>query len=205
MTFGTTIIIISILGYISNTLNNKYLNYRLIRWLYFLGASIHEISHAIACIFTGAKIIEIKIFSSQPRVTHMKSKIPILGQMLISLAPIFGGFIFIFLINKFILGNFLSIETSVNFNNLFFSSINLLSQINILNWKGLILILILLNSGAMIGPSFQDIKNIWPIFIVLLFIKWNFATNIGLAISVLIIANIIIQLSIIALIKIFKK
>lgn len=202
MTFGITIILISVLGYISNLLNNKYLNYKSIKWLYFIGASIHEISHAIACFFTGAKISEISIFTSQPKVVHSKSKIPIIGQMLISFAPIVGGFTFIFLINKFLLGNFLSIQIS---NNLFLSSINFLSQINILSWQGIVIILLLLNSGAMIGPSFQDIKNTWLAFLILLFVGWNFGTSIGILISALILANIIIQLSIIAIIKIFRK
>ena len=57
----------------------------------------------------------------------------------------------------------------------------------------------------MIGPSFQDLKNIWWIFIILFFIKWSLLVNIGLLIIGLIITNIIIQLSLILLLKIFKK
>lgn len=205
MSIGITIIIISMLGYFSNFLNNKYLNYKLIRVLYFLGAFIHESSHAIMCILTGAKIEQMHIFSTQPRIVHRQSKIPILGQMLISLAPIAGGFLFIFLINKFVLGNLVIIDSSSNWQDIFKISFNFISQINLLSWQGIVFILLLLNSGAMMGPSFQDIKNIWLPVLVLLFIKWSFLNSLGIIIVCLILANILIQLPIIIILKILKR
>lgn len=205
MSIGITIIVISILGYFSNLLNNKYLNYKIIRILYFLGAFIHESSHAIMCFFTGAKIEQIQIFSSQPKVIHRQSKIPLIGQMLISLAPIAGGFLFIFLINKFTLGSIITINPNSNWQEIFKISFNFISQINLLSWQGIVFVLLLLNSGAMMGPSFQDIKNIWPALLVLLFIKWSFINSFGIIIICLILANILIQLPIIIILKIFRK
>ncbi len=109
MNLGILIITITALGYISNWLNNKYLNFKLTRWLYYLGAAVHETSHAILCILTGAKITEFKIFSKQPRVSHTKSKIPLIGQLLISLAPIAGGLLFIYAINYWLLQGYFTI------------------------------------------------------------------------------------------------
>ncbi len=205
MNLGILIIIISVLGYFSNYLNYSYLNYSLLHWLYYLGVIIHESSHALLCIFTGARITEFKIFTKQPHVSHAKSKIPILGQALISLAPMAGGFLFLYLINKYLLSNYLIINEISTWSEIFSVPLNILSQINIATWQGWIIILLSLNVGAMIGPSSRDLKNIWWVFIVLFFIKWPFLINIGLLIIGLIITNIIIQLSLILLLKIFKK
>jgi len=205
MNLGILIIIISILGYFSNYLNYSYLSYSLIRWLYYLGAIVHESSHAILCIFTGAKITKFQIFHKQPLVRHTKSKIPILGQSLISLAPMVGGFLFLYLINKYLLLDYLVIPEISNWQEIFNIPLNILSQINIVTWQGWIIILLSFNIGAMVGPSFQDLKNVWWIFIILFFIKWPFLINIGIIIVGLIITNIIIQLSLILLLKIFKK
>jgi len=205
MSIGIIIILITIFGYFSNLLNNKYLNYKIVRILYFLGAFIHESSHAIMCIFTGAKIEKMEIFSAQPKVVHRKSKIPIIGQMLRYLSPIAGGFLFIFLINKFVLNNLITIESSSNWKEIFKISFNFISQINLLSWQGIVFVLLLLNSGAMMGPSFQDIKNIWPALLVLLFVKWSLINSLGIIIICLIIANILIQIPIIIILKILRK
>jgi len=205
MNLGILIIIISVLGYFSNYLNYSYLNYSILHWLYYIGVIIHESSHAILCIFTGARITDFKIFDKQPHVSHKKSKIPILGQTLISLAPMAGGFLFLFLVNKYLLLNYLTIIEISSFSEVFNITLNILSQIDITTWQGWVIILLSLNVGAMIGPSTQDLKNIWWVFIILFFIKWPFLINIGIIIIGLIITNIIIQLSLILLLKIFKK
>lgn len=205
MNLGILIIIISILGYFSNYLNYSYLSYSLLHWLYHLGAIIHESSHALFCFLTGAKITKFKIFNNQPQVSHTKSKIPILGQSLISLAPIAGGFLFLYLVNKYLLSDYLIIKEISSWSEIFNIPLNILSQINIITWQGWVVLLLSFNIGAMIGPSFQDLKNIWWVFIILFFVKWAFLINIGLLIIGLIITNIIIQLSLILLLKIFKK
>lgn len=202
---GILIITITFLGYFSNFLNGKYLSFAPIKWLYYLGALIHELSHAIFCILTGAKIKKIAIFSSAPQVTHNKSKIPILGQMLISLAPMIGGILFLYFINHFWLKDYITINSISSFVDILKSPLLILSQINIFTWQGLVIILVSLNTGAMIGPSTQDLKNIWPILIVLFFIKWQFMSKIFLIIISLIITNIIIQLTLIIIKSFFVR
>ncbi len=204
MNLGILIIIISLLSYLSNHINNKYLNHLSIKYFYYLGIIIHESSHALMCFSTGAKIIKFEIFSRQPKVTHYKSKIPILGQTLISLAPLIGGFAFLCLINNYVLKGCININTPTNLKELLALPFSILSQINILEWKSWIVIILSLNIGAMLGPSFQDLKNIWWVFIILFFIKWPFLINTGLIIIALIITNIIIQISFILISKIIK-
>jgi len=145
-----------------------------------------------------------KYFQHNPKL-YTENPIPIIGQMLISLAPIAGGFLFIFLINKFVLNNLITIESSSNWKEIFKISFNFISQINLLSWQGIVFVLLLLNSGAMMGPSFQDIKNIWPALLVLLFVKWSLINSLGIIIICLIIANILIQIPIIIILKILRK
>jgi hypothetical protein len=193
MNLGIVVILITATGYISNLLNWRYLNYKIIHLLYYIGALVHETSHAILCVLTMAKIKEFVIFSSQPHVTHQKSKIPIIGEVLISFAPIAGGLLFLFLINHYVLGNYFVIPSFDNFRNLLTGGEKILSQINIFEWKSWIMILLFFNVGAMIGPSTQDLKNVWPILIFFFFIKSPFLIQFGLMAICLILINIVLQ------------
>ena len=104
-TIGIIIIVISFLGYVSNWLNWRFLNYKINHWLYYLGAFVHETSHAVLCLLTGAKISQYKVLAEQPRVVYSSPKVPILGNLLISIAPIFGGLTFLFFLDKYFLIN----------------------------------------------------------------------------------------------------
>ena len=66
------------------------------------GIVLHELSHALLCFFTGAKINSISFFDKTGgSVQHKPSKIPILGPILISVAPfIFGAAVIFFLSRK---------------------------------------------------------------------------------------------------------
>lgn len=205
MNLTFTILIITILGYFSNYLNYKYLQNFFTKIFYFLGTFIHESSHAIACILTGAKITKFQIFSKQAKVSHHPSKIPILGQTLISLAPIIGGFYFLYFLNSIVFNNYLEIQTINNWQNIHLVILNIFQQLNFLEWQTWLIVLISFNIGAMIGPSWQDLKNIWWIFPILLFIKSSILINNGLLVISLIIVNIIIQLFAIIILKLLKK
>ncbi|WAC04002.1 MAG: M50 family metallopeptidase [Methanoregula sp.] len=54
------------------------------------GVVLHEISHMIGCLLTGAEIRKVVYFSKEGgSVTYSESKIPILGTVIISTAPLF--------------------------------------------------------------------------------------------------------------------
>jgi len=204
MSLGIVIVLITAFGYLSNTLNWRYLNYSVIRFLYYIGALVHETSHAILCILTGAKIREFTVFSDQPRVVHERSKLPFVGELLISAAPIAGGLLFLFLVNRYLLGSYFVPPQVANWHDwkaLLAAPFKFLLQINLLQWQSWVMVLLLFNVGAMLGPSTQDLKNVWPVLILLFFINSPFLATIGLAALGLIAANIVLQVAAIILLR----
>src|SRR6266568_2943878 len=165
-TIGIVIIAISAWGYISNWLNWRFLNYKINHLLYYFGAFIHESSHALLCLATGAKISEYKVITTQPHVTYSNSRLPTLGNLLISIAPIIGGLTFLFFVNKYFLQNQFVMPAFSNWKLFLNDFLKFINQINITKWKDLIVIFLFFNIGAMISPSWQDLKNVWILIIL---------------------------------------
>ncbi len=204
MNFGLAIILVVFFGYISNWLNWRFLNYKITHFLYYVGALVHESSHAILCLLTGAQIYDFQVFSEQPHVTHSKPKLPLIGMFLVSSAPIYGGLFFLFLVNHYILGNYFTLAPIANdWKNTLFEPLRILSQIQILKWQSWVMIFIFINIGAMIGPSIQDLKNIWLVVLLLLFVRSYFFADICVIALSLILVNIAIQIFLIITIGIF--
>lgn len=204
LTIGIIIITISVLGYISNWLNWRFLNYKINHLLYYFGIFIHESSHALLCILTGAKISEYKVLVEQPHVSYSNSRIPIIGNLLIAIAPIFGGLLVLYFVREYFFINQYVMPQFYDWKLLISDSINFLKQINFTNWKNLLTIFLFLNAGAMIGPSWQDLKNVWYWIILLMFIPWPFFTHLGLLAIALILIGIIFQIFLILVISILK-
>lgn len=198
ISLGVIIVLITVFGFISNWLNWRYLNYGVVRALYYVGAFVHEMSHAVLCLLTGAKIVEFKVFSSQPRVVHQKSKILFLGEFLISSAPIAGGLLFLFLINHFLLGNYFSVSpifsTTQDWRSILAEPFKIIAQFNLLQWQSWVMILLSFNAGAMLGPSPRDLRNVWPMLIILFFVQSPLLAGVGLIALSLIFVNIIFQI-----------
>ena len=198
ISLGIVIVFIATFGYFSNFLNWRFLNYGITRALYYIGALVHETSHAVLCVLTGAKIEEFTVFAEQPQVVHRKSKIPFFGELLISAAPIAGGLFFLFLINRFVLGNYFMIP-SVQFSNwrdwrnILAVPLALLVQINLFQWQSWVAVLLSFNAGAMLGPSARDLKNVWPMLILLFFVRSPLLVDLSLVALSLIFLNIILQ------------
>ena len=201
MNVGIIIVLIAAAGYISNWLNWRFLNYKITRFLYYVGAFIHETSHAVLCVLTGAKIKEFVIFSSQPHVPHQRSKLPMVGELLISFAPIAGGLLFLFLVNRYCLGNYFIMPHISGWQDIMTGAVKLLRQVDLREWQSWVMLLLFLNVGSMLGPSPRDLKNIWPILIVLFFIPSAFFADLGfMALSVIFI-NIALQIIFILILK----
>lgn len=65
---------------------------RLVVFLLAPGLVVHEMSHVLACLLTGATVKEASLFEAGAagKVSHTKPAIPVVGQALISLAPLIG-------------------------------------------------------------------------------------------------------------------
>lgn len=198
---GVILILISLFGYISNFLNGRFLNFIIIRWLYFVGAFVHETSHALVCILTGAEIIEYRVLARQPRVIYSNPKVPLVSNTLISFAPVFGGLLFLFLLNRYMLSEQFSPLELHSWADLMPQVLLLLRQAHLFSWQSLIFFLIFLNIGAILSPSLRDIKNIWPVVILLLFLKIPFIASLCLFALMLILVNIGVQLILIVLLQ----
>ena len=138
-------------------------------------------------------------------MTHGKSKLPLLGGVIISSAPIFGGLLFLFLVNHYLLGeHFAVISVNSDWHSMLWEPLRVLAQLRPWEWQSLVMLLLFINIGAMIGPSVQDMKNVWPVLILLFFINIPPLADIGLLALSLIIVNIIIQIFLIVCISIYK-
>jgi hypothetical protein len=203
-TIGILIIIIILLGYLSNWLNWRFLNYKINHLLYYFGAFIHESSHALVCLLVGARVSEYKVLVAQPRVAYSKPKLPIIGNLLISIAPMLGGLALLYFLNKYFFLNQYTIPSFSNYKLFLPNLLTFLKQINIFDWKNLIFLFLLLNIGAMIGPSMRDLKNVWVLMVLLIFIPWPFFTSLGFLAIGLILMNIALQIILISIIYIIK-
>jgi hypothetical protein len=80
---------------ISVMLDNLWAQVIPLRFLYLAvrapGVIVHECCHVLGCILTGAKITKIVLLSKDGgSVTYTRPKIPVLGDVIISSAPLFG-------------------------------------------------------------------------------------------------------------------
>jgi hypothetical protein len=137
-----------------------------------IGVVVHEYSHALACVFTRTKIVEIKLFEKTGgHVTHEKRN-PIV-MTIIGMAPLFGGIIVIILLTA--LFGYIGVQFHREFLNLeaagfaqtflalilaagytFYDNIVLLSQVTIF----FIIFLYFIGSiTATLAPSSVDLKH----------------------------------------------
>jgi hypothetical protein len=210
MTLGIALIIVVAFGYASNWLNWKFLNHPIVRLSYYAGTLVHECSHALVCLLTGARIHTFKVFSHEPQVVHGPSKIPFIGGALISIAPLFGGLLFLWLMNQYLLGGAFSLgqtlpplmTSGADWFHPVTNALGLLAQLRPFEWQSWLMVFIALNIGAMLGPSIQDLRNMWIMLVVLCFVPSPLLVGLCLAATSLIVVNLMIQAALIAIVKI---
>ncbi len=162
------------------------------RFLYYVmrapGVIIHECSHVFGCLITGAKIQKVVLFSgSGGSVYYVRPVVPYIGDVVISMAPLFGiplilvGITWVF---QTYLGCYfppfpLTFDTLSSVQELFAGIIslfyqNLIVHFNIWFFPYLYLTISLAVSMA---PSNQDIRNsaigIMIIILVGILILWS--------------------------------
>lgn len=136
------------------------------------GVIVHEMSHALLCLMTGAKITKMSLFDKNGgSVEHHPSKLPFIGSILISLAPfVFGSVIIYFLAE--LLGfkqiNFFQIDYSFSGIISFFK--NVISQFHLSDIRSIIIAYLIISVAVTMTPSSQDLKNIVYSVLVLVII-----------------------------------
>lgn len=157
MTIGTYLIIILALGYLSVNIRARYLDIKWLKPLTYSGILIHETCHAIACYATGGKVVRMNVNASFGSVEHYQPKIPIIGNILVSLAPLIGGLLIVGLLNKVLLASSIQVESI----NIWDNMNEIFSSLNFASWQTWVLVFFFLNIGVLIGPSLTDLKHIW--------------------------------------------
>lgn len=133
------------------------------------GVILHELSHAFACFITGAKVTGISMFKKDGgEVKHGHSSIPVLGPIIISIAPFIIGALAIFLLSKLI--GFKAINlTEYDFNpqNISLLIKSTFGTLDLSKFKTWIALYLVLSVAVTMIPSVQDMKNILFSLIVL--------------------------------------
>ncbi|MFA5070523.1 MAG: M50 family metallopeptidase [Patescibacteria group bacterium] len=180
-----------ILSYLLGRLWSRILPGKKYRFFVAPGVIVHEFSHALACIMTGAKVTRISLFSADGGfVEHTRSRLGFLGAVLIALAPVFGGALFLWLLSRwfgFAL-DFKVIEFSSNIlgniRSLFFSAWNLLIS-GAGDWRFWIFAYLIVSLSVALAPSKQDFMNAFLgllfLFVIGLAIFYGQGTNAFLA------------------------
>ena len=134
-----------------------------------VGVIIHEMSHFIACILTGAKVTKVVVFdASGGSVEHEPPKIPVVGQVFISMAPLISGSIIIYFLALY-LGlkpvDLRLIDLSVG--GILSYAKSMVAPINFMDWKNWIIFYLVLNVIVTMTPSKQDFKNMAVLLIII--------------------------------------
>ncbi len=178
-----------------------------LRYTLWLGVFIHEFSHFLACRLTLAPVYEFRAGLSQGYVKHGKSKIPIIGNMLISLAPLFGGVILLVLLFMWVLGlDWNAFKGLLGGKTQYFWGIRAhwdqvwryFLSIDFGSWRFGVFVILFFNVLAVFNPSRRDLKNIalGLVFYVLLSLFWPVLESLNaFLIFVLIWANLILSLA----------
>ncbi len=172
-----------LLGFLwKNILTGK--KYRLIL---FPGTIVHEVSHILGCLLTGSKIKKVEFFSSRGSyVAHTKPKIPLIGNFIVSFAPIAGGIAVLFFTFRFFGYDFPSATLSLeSFSESFFAlvketAIFFLDKYG--TWQFWVSSYIILSVVVCLVPSKEDFKNSFSsatfvFFLLLLSVQFNFSNN----------------------------
>ena len=167
--FLTLIILVIVISFLIDFFLSNSLLGKSYRIFVAPGIILHELSHALLCFLTGAKMTRISFFEKNGgSVQHHPSKIPILGPIAISVAPfIFGAAVIFFLSRR--LGiegpNLAGIDVSKDGIISFFKTA--VENVNFRDAKTLIILYLVLSISVTMTPSFQDLRNMFLSLVVL--------------------------------------
>lgn len=172
-----------------------------LRFSIILGIFLHEFSHYLACKLTFAPVKKFYISRKKGYVAHGKSKIPIIGGFIISLAPLFVGLASLMAVVCYLNNNNYLIIYSIGavkadkWIEVFAYLKKWLFNLEYIGWKFWLSIFLSLNILAAFTPSKKDYKNILAgiILYIALSYYFTFFTPVNLMmVYVLSLANIIL-------------
>jgi len=123
-------------------------------WYYlflFPGVVLHEVSHLVGCLLTGARVKSFQLFSKDGGfVSHEEPRIPVIGTFVVSIFPLLTGSTILYFASETLRkGTFQLTLYSVNFSKIIIAY--LLAAVFITMF-----------------PSYQDFKNAsWVYFILI--------------------------------------
>ena len=174
-------------------LSAKILDGKVIYLSAWVGAPIHELSHALFCFIFGHKVQKIVLFNPDKRgtlgyVTHSynnRNIWQVMGNFFIGIAPLFGGLLGLYLVTWLLLDdavNFFNLLRASTFQNLaniqlsqlvllneqiiqFIESAYIVSPIKVIIWAYLCAAI-----SLHLSPSKEDLKGAWVGFFIFIFL-----------------------------------
>jgi len=133
------------------------------KYRYFLapGVIVHELAHGFACIFTGAKVTSMSVFAREGgHVRHTKSKIPILGSVIISLAPLIAGIVIIYIISRYLSTAELNVfKYGFGVKAIIKGNVAIIKNLAHFSWKNWLLLYFTISVSVTMLPSRQDLLS----------------------------------------------
>ena len=178
------VVAIFVLSFLANRFLVALMPFNLYLVVLFPGVVVHELSHFILSIFTGTPVRGLQLFSATGgHVVHEKPRIPVIGQFIISFAPLVLGIA----LSAYII-SLLPLDFSDNWRvSLGPIALKLPRIAEAWQWEHGILAYLLLSIILTLTPSKQDISastaGIFSFFIFLYILKTNNWLNIPVALA----------------------
>lgn len=180
------IILFAVIELLSYFYQKLFIGFSPLRAFLFLGVFIHEFSHYLACKITLAPVHQFKVGRLGGHVQHGRSRIPLLGGMLISLAPLIVGIVLLifllFWVGQTSLKDFWQSFSAGELSSaslLFAYAKNLISNVSIISWQFWLWLFLSLNILAVFAPSKQDLKNIAFGLVIFILISYFLPVMVG--------------------------
>jgi hypothetical protein len=147
---------------------------KVLAYLIAPGVAVHELSHALACVLTGAKVHSMVLFRSDGsgEVKHGPPKLKYVGDVIISLAPLAGCTACLWLLGMLLSSpiNFYTVRADyVHVNQLaFLADVAMLvwedllaffKASALLDWRTWVFLYFAMCFTLAMSPSRQDLKN----------------------------------------------
>jgi hypothetical protein len=138
------------------------------------GTIVHESSHAVVALLTGARITDFSIMPSGNTLGHIEHtapKIPLIGNAAISIAPLIGCPAILLLISRYFGVHFdfppgtfdILMETRFLLEGIF----SFITGLDYSDWKTYVFLYLALTLGAGAAPSKTDIISMLPGLIII--------------------------------------